>query len=164
MSLIQNILQTSPYCQVSPQTLRQPLPVTAPMPGAGTPTHPNSRSQTCFSATQITTPCQRQSTKTKQQMVKHLHRSFARAHLCFVFPGQMKWMENPHLAKKLPQTLHLNLPPSSASSQIPVNKGLLFHLFILLSHIRFSPSTSPTSFQYNSLNFSKLSVLSAYPF
>lgn len=164
MPLIHNILQTSPYCQVSPQTLRQPLPVTAPTPGAGTTPHPNSRSQTCFSATQITTLCQRQSAKTKQQMVEHLHCSFASAHLRFFFPGQVKWMENPHLAKKLPWTLHPNLPPSSASSEIPVDKGLLTHLFILLSHVRFSPPTSPTSFQHNSLNFSKLSMLSAYSF
>lgn len=163
MPLIQNILQTCPYCQVSPQTLRRPLPVTAPVPSAGTTTHPNSRSQTCFSAMQITTFCQRQSAKTKQQMVEHLHCSFARAHLCFVFPWHVNWMENPHPAKKLPQTLHLNLPPSSASSQIRADKGLLSHLFILLSHVRFSPSTSPTSLQHNSLNFSRLSMLSAYP-
>lgn len=99
--------------------------------GTGATTHPNSRSQTCFSAMQITTLCQRQSAQTKQQMVKHLHRSSARAHLCFILTGQMKRTENPHLAKILPQTLHLN-PPPSASSQIPEDKGLIVS-FIQLS-------------------------------
>lgn len=139
------------------------LPVTASVPGAGT-NITNSRSQTCFTAMQITTHCQRQPAKPKQQMVEHLHCSFAGAHLCFVFPGQVKWMENPHLTKKLLWALHLNLLPSSASSQIPVDRGLLSHLFILLSHVTFSPSTSPTSFQHNSRNISKSSMLSAYPF
>lgn len=101
MPLIQNILQTSPYCHVSPQTLRQPLPVTAPMPGAGTTPHPNSRSQTCFSAMQITTLCQRQSAKTKQQMVEHLHCSFARAHLRFFLSRAGEMDGEPSSGKKI---------------------------------------------------------------
>lgn len=130
MPLLQNILQTSPFCQVSSDSQTGP-DCHCSCAGTGATTHPNSRSQTCFSAMQITTLCQRQSAQTKQQMVKHLHRSSARAHLCFILTGQMKWTENPHLAKILPQTLHLN-PPPSASSQIPEDKGLIVS-FIQLS-------------------------------
>lgn len=46
--------------------------------------------------------------------------------------------------KKIITNFAFDPASSSASSQIPVDKGLLSHLFILLSYVRFSPSTSPT--------------------
>lgn len=46
--------------------------------------------------------------------------------------------------KKIFMNFAFDPASSSASSQIPVDKGLLSHLFILLSYVRFSPSASPT--------------------
>ena len=111
------------------------LPVPAPMPPAGTTTH-QTRSQTCFSAMQIAVLCQRQPA-TKQQMVKHLPHVFPRAHLCFIFPGEMDKESSSgkkittNFASEAAWLLYILTDSSGQSSIVP-------HIHFTLSHKIFS--------------------------